>query len=203
MTHVANSGNQALCEPKSSCPTSQCCAGTKNTLKPGNQKPGATLKHNTTSQQSNRGPELASSKEAVLEPQYAGLSAAVANGPLINSLLVGVTLTDLGSSPFCMQTLMPCSVLQSTGQQGTRSVESILEDVISTNKSAPDARAATASRLHNKVLLLDNPTATLTTKPTRRKHIRYSSQIASPKNRPAFGKNSQKACLYLCKLFQL
>lgn len=140
--------------------------GTKITLKPGGQKPGTGSQYKATSQQPNRGPELASSKEAVLEPQYAGLSAAVAIGPLINPQL-------------------------SHGSQGSRSVELILEDVISTNKSVSDARAATASRLHNKVLLLDNPTATLTTKSTRRKHIRCSSQIASRKNRPAFDQNYQ------------
>ncbi len=71
-------------------------------------------------------------------------------------------------------------------------MESVLEDVLKTNSRVSEARAAILSRVHNKVVLLDNPTATLTTKPTRRKDIkRYSSQLAGRKGRPALGKNHQ------------
>jgi len=82
------------------------------------------------------------------------------------------------------------SAVQSLGNKDGASVESILEGILKTNPRVPDARAAVTSRVHNKVMLLDNPTAALTIKPTRRKnHKRYSTQLAGRKDRPSLGKD--------------
>lgn len=82
------------------------------------------------------------------------------------------------------------STVQSLGNTDGASVESILEGVLKTNSRVPDARAAVASRVHNKVMLLDNPTAALTIRPTRRKnHKRYSTQLAGRKDRLSLGKD--------------
>ena len=83
-----------------------------------------------------------------------------------------------------------CVPVQPAGIQGTTSVDTLLEAIIKTNSRMPDARAAISSRLHNKVLLLDNPTAALTTKPRLRKHNkRHSGQLAISKKRPSLGSN--------------
>ena len=83
-------------------------------------------------------------------------------------------------------------VLQSPETDNRASLDSTLEAVLKTNPRVSDARATISSRMHNKVVMLDNPTATLTTKATRRKHHkRHSSQLASRKVRPAFGDNHQ------------
>ena len=83
------------------------------------------------------------------------------------------------------------TAVQSLGNQAT-SVESMLEGVLKTNPRVPDARAAVSSRVHNKVMLLDNPTATLTMKPVRRtSHKRYSAQLAARKDRPSLGERQQ------------
>ena len=80
--------------------------------------------------------------------------------------------------------------MQSLGNTVGASVESILEGVLQTNPRVPDAQATVTSRVHNKVMLLDNPTAALTTKPTRRKnHKRYSTQLAACKDRSSLGKD--------------
>lgn len=66
----------------------------------------------------------------------------------------------------------------------------LLENVLKTNSRVTDARTTIASRVHNKVFLLENPTAALTTKPNHKKHNkRLSSQLLGCKKRPALGTN--------------
>ena len=73
-------------------------------------------------------------------------------------------------------------------------VDALLESVLKTNPRVPDARTAIASRVHNKVFLLENPTAALTTKPKHKKHNkRLSGQLLSCKKRPALGTNHKYA----------
>ncbi|DBA67228.1 TPA: hypothetical protein ACH3X2_001538 [Trebouxia sp. C0005] len=111
----------------------------------------------------------AGSHQEVREQQYADMAPSVVDGPLMKSFL-------------------------SLGNKDSGSVESILEGVLKTNPRVADARASVTSRVHNKVMLLDNPTAALTTKPTRRKnHKRYSTQLAGRKDRPSIGKDHKYA----------
>lgn len=70
------------------------------------------------------------------------------------------------------------------------SVDLLLENVLKTNPRMTDARTTIASRVHNKVFLLENPTAALTTKPNHKKHNkRLSCQLLGCKKRPALGTN--------------
>lgn len=72
----------------------------------------------------------------------------------------------------------------------------LLESVVRTNPRAADARTAIASRVHNKVFLLENPTAALSTKPKRGKHNKQvSTQLLSRKQRPALGSNHKYASM--------
>lgn len=88
------------------------------------------------------------------------------------------------------------NVVQPAGLQAPMSVDALLESVLKTNPRVPDARAAIASRVHNKVFLLENPTAALTTKPKYKKHNkRLAGQLLSCKKRPALGTNHKYVLL--------
>lgn len=105
------------------------------------------------------------SQQEACELQYAALAQSVANGPV-------------------MKCLMPADL------QASLSVDLLLESVVKTNPRVPDARTAIASRVHNKVFLLENPTAALLTKPKRGKHNKQlSTQLLGRKQRPALGTN--------------
>lgn len=67
-----------------------------------------------------------------------------------------------GQHPVIRTSQQTC-VLQSL-QNADSSVNAILEKCIQTNARVPDTQAAIAARVHNKVLMLDNPTANLLTK---------------------------------------
>ncbi|KAL3139810.1 hypothetical protein ABBQ38_004111 [Trebouxia sp. C0009 RCD-2024] len=111
------------------------------------------------------------SQQEACELQYATLAQSVANGPVLKSL-------------------MHAPGLQPAGLQASFSVDMLLESVVRTNPRAADARTAIASRVHNKVFLLENPTAALSTKPKRGKHNKQvSTQLLSRKQRPALGSN--------------
>ncbi|KAL3154298.1 hypothetical protein ABBQ32_013786 [Trebouxia sp. C0010 RCD-2024] len=105
------------------------------------------------------------SQQEACELQYATLAQSVANGPVLKSLVPA-------------------------GLQASLSVDMLLESVVKTNIRVADARTAIASRVHNKVFLLENPAAALSTKPKRGKHNKQlSTQLLGRKQRPALGTN--------------
>ena len=98
---------------------------------------------------------------------------------------------DLGRTPLIDYHSL---VLQPAGLQASLSVDMLLESVVKTNPRVSDARTAIASRVHNKVFLLENPTAALSTKPKHAKHNKQlSTRLLGCKQRPALGTNHKYA----------
>ena len=77
-----------------------------------------------------------------------------------------------------------------------KSVNLILEEAMQTNSRAPDTQAAIASRVQNKVLMLDNPTANLLTKARGTgNHKKVASHLLPGSKRP---KIASSPCRYSC-----
>lgn len=139
------------------------------------------------------------SQQEACELQYATLAQSVANGPVLKSLVVSA----MPFPYFCPQHSRLCITpfidrhslgLQPAGLQASLSVDMLLESVVKTNIRVADARTAIASRVHNKVFLLENPAAALSTKPKRGKHNKQlSTQLLGRKQRPALGTNHKYA----------
>ena len=76
-------------------------------------------------------------------------------------------------------------LLQSLRANADKSVSLLLEEAMQTNSRVPDTHAAIASRVHNKVLMLDNPTSNLISKARGAgNHKQVSSRLLPCSKRP-------------------
>lgn len=88
------------------------------------------------------------------------------------------------------------AVLQALQLQPNKSVNLILEEAMQTSSRAPDTQAAIASRVQNKVLMLDNPTANLFAKARGTgNYKKVASHLLPCSKRP---KIALSPCRYTC-----